>query len=85
MVRIFVVTFGGIQWDTGFILFLKTYFRGFLVRVHLNGERLGGAKHLEQERQFAETLGHGIAQERRFVRVDHLAQSAYLAAGIFNF
>ncbi|MNE94078.1 hypothetical protein D3C80_1920050 [compost metagenome] len=85
MVRIFVIALSRIKWNARCVLFRKAQLRRFLVRMNLNRQRLIGAKYLEQERQFAETVSNCLAQQRVFIRIDHIAQRAYLAVGIFNF
>ena len=84
MVRIFVVTFGGIKRDPGSVLFGKTDFRGLLVGVHLDRERLRGAQNFEQERQFAKTLGDFRAKQGCFIAFDRVAQGARRPAIIHN-
>ncbi|MNP68371.1 hypothetical protein D3C76_1643160 [compost metagenome] len=77
MVGIFIVTLGGIQRNTCRVLFGKARFRGLLVRVNLDGERLIGAQHLKEERQLAKTFGNLCTQQRGFIRVDDLTQGTY--------
>ena len=84
MVRIFIVTFGGIKRDSGGILFGKPDFRGPFVRVNLNRERLGGAQHFKQERQFTKTLGNFGAKQGRFIAVDCIAQRTRRSGVIEN-
>ena len=43
VVRIFIVTLGGIHWNAGGIFFGKTDFRIAFIWMNLNGERLGCA------------------------------------------
>ncbi|MNE37927.1 hypothetical protein D3C80_1318020 [compost metagenome] len=85
MVRIFVVALGSIKGNARCILFRKAQLRRFLVRVNLNRQRLIGAQHFKEERQFAETVSNRISQQCSFIRLNHIAQRAHVAAGIFNF
>ena len=81
MVWIFIVTLGGGERDAGGVLAGETFFRGLLVGMDLNRERLSGAQHFKQERQLTKAGGNLVAEQGGFIRVNHLAQRTRLAVG----
>ena len=52
--------------------------------MNLNGERLGGAEHFKQERQFAETLCNLVAEQGGLVAVNDLAQRVRATVSVEN-
>lgn len=75
MVGILVVTVRGISRDAGGLFARKAGFGGVLIGMYLNGERLGCAQHLKQERQLAKAPGDGIAQLGARIGGDLIAQT----------
>ncbi len=85
MVRIFIVAFRRIQWNARRVLFGKADFRGLLIRVNLNRERLVGTQYLKQERQLTKALRDRLAQQRRFILVNNLPQRLRLTRRVLYF
>lgn len=84
MVGVLVVTVRGIQRDAGGLLTRKAGFGGALIGMYLDGERLGGAQHLEQKRQLAKAAGDGIAQLSAWIGGDVIAQALLGAVRILH-
>ncbi|MNX72918.1 hypothetical protein D3C86_1042900 [compost metagenome] len=88
MVGVFVVAIGCLGRDAGGLFLGKARFGLGLARVHLDGEGLLGAQHLEQEGQAAEAGDGGVPQHggggalyqgREFL---HISRQGHLGAAV---